>query len=215
MRFLSFLFCSKNQKVERKHLDFCFWCLQHIFVTITQPQVGLVFVFLNWALAHEIPSKTHQAHFPHVYTFAGPTCRTSKTSPTTFTMRTTAARSSLPSRATAWTRPRPKASSQSAPQSHDSCFISMFWNGSCAGYLTCAMVCRSPLAQMEEERREHVMKMKKMEAEMEQVFEMKVKEKKQKLKDSEAEVSLRLASQLSIIRLHCNSTDFTLVLTFR
>lgn len=34
------------------------------------------------------------------------------------------------------------------------------------------------------------MKMKKMEAEMEQVFEMKVKEKKQKLKDSEAEVGL-------------------------
>ncbi len=49
-------------------------------------------------------------------------------------------------------------------------------------------LCRSPLAQMEEERREHVMKMKKMETEMEQVFEMKVKEKKQKLKDSEAEV---------------------------
>uniref|UniRef100_A0A8C6MGQ8 Septin n=1 Tax=Nothobranchius furzeri TaxID=105023 RepID=A0A8C6MGQ8_NOTFU len=49
---------------------------------------------------------------------------------------------------------------------------------------------KSPLAQMEEERREHVMKMKKMEAEMEQVFEMKVKEKKQKLKDSEAEVNL-------------------------
>lgn len=53
------------------------------------------------------------------------------------------------------------------------------------------VVLRSPLAQMEEERREHVMKMKKMEAEMEQVFEMKVKEKKQKLKDSEAEVSLK------------------------
>ncbi|XP_044049196.1 septin-7-like isoform X3 [Siniperca chuatsi] len=50
---------------------------------------------------------------------------------------------------------------------------------------------RSPLAQMEEERREHVMKMKKMEAEMEQVFEMKVKEKKQKLKDSEAELERR------------------------
>ena len=33
---------------------------------------------------------------------------------------------------------------------------------------------RSPLAQMEEERREHVAKMKKMEMEMEQVFEMKV-----------------------------------------
>ncbi|XP_037622197.1 septin-7-like isoform X2 [Sebastes umbrosus] len=50
---------------------------------------------------------------------------------------------------------------------------------------------KSPLAQMEEERREHVMKMKKMEAEMEQVFEMKVKEKKQKLKDSEAELERR------------------------
>uniref|UniRef100_A0A8C1UZX0 Septin n=1 Tax=Cyprinus carpio TaxID=7962 RepID=A0A8C1UZX0_CYPCA len=49
----------------------------------------------------------------------------------------------------------------------------------------------SPLAQMEEERREHVMKMKKMETEMEQVFEMKVKEKKQKLKDSEAELERR------------------------
>lgn len=41
---------------------------------------------------------------------------------------------------------------------------------------------------MEEERREHVNKMKKMEMEMEQVFEMKVKEKVQKLRDSEAEV---------------------------
>lgn len=42
---------------------------------------------------------------------------------------------------------------------------------------------------MEEERREHVSKMKKMEQEMEQVFEMKVKEKLQKLRDSEAEVT--------------------------
>ncbi|XP_061101374.1 septin 7b [Conger conger] len=49
----------------------------------------------------------------------------------------------------------------------------------------------SPLAQMEEERREHVAKMKKMEMEMEQVFEMKVKEKIQKLKDSEAELQRR------------------------
>ncbi|XP_075902983.1 septin 7b isoform X1 [Nelusetta ayraudi] len=49
----------------------------------------------------------------------------------------------------------------------------------------------SPLAQMEEERREHVNKMKKMEMEMEQVFEMKVKEKVQKLKDSEAELQRR------------------------
>ena len=44
--------------------------------------------------------------------------------------------------------------------------------------------------QIEEEKREHDQKMKKMEAEMEQVFEMKVKEKKQKLKDSENDVSL-------------------------
>lgn len=48
---------------------------------------------------------------------------------------------------------------------------------------------RNPLAQMEEEKREHDAKMQKMETEMEQVFEMKVREKKQKLKDSEAEVS--------------------------
>ncbi|KAL2079868.1 hypothetical protein ACEWY4_023661 [Coilia grayii] len=49
----------------------------------------------------------------------------------------------------------------------------------------------SPLAQMEEEKREHVLKMKKMENEMEQVFDMKVKEKLQKLKDSEAELARR------------------------
>ncbi|XP_062922644.1 septin-7-like [Mobula hypostoma] len=50
---------------------------------------------------------------------------------------------------------------------------------------------RSPLAEMEEERQEHVAKMKKMEMEMEQVFEMKVKEKRQKLKDSEHELQRR------------------------
>ncbi|KAG5856650.1 hypothetical protein ANANG_G00010160 [Anguilla anguilla] len=50
---------------------------------------------------------------------------------------------------------------------------------------------QEPLAQMEEERRDHVAKMKKMEMEMEQVFEMKVKEKIQKLKDSEAELQRR------------------------
>lgn len=50
---------------------------------------------------------------------------------------------------------------------------------------------KNPLAQMEEEKSEHVQKMKKMEAEMEQVFEMKVKEKKQKLKDSEIELERR------------------------
>lgn len=48
---------------------------------------------------------------------------------------------------------------------------------------------------MDEERREHVQKMKKMEAEMEQVFEMKVKEKMQKLKDSEADVSCDCCSE--------------------
>uniref|UniRef100_A0A3Q1EJ14 Septin n=1 Tax=Acanthochromis polyacanthus TaxID=80966 RepID=A0A3Q1EJ14_9TELE len=50
---------------------------------------------------------------------------------------------------------------------------------------------KSPLAQMEEERRDHVAKMKKMEQEMEQVFEMKVKEKLQKLRDSEVELQRR------------------------
>lgn len=54
------------------------------------------------------------------------------------------------------------------------------------GHLT-----KSPLAQMEEERRDHVTKMKKMEQEMEHVFEMKVKEKLQKLRDSEAELQRR------------------------
>ncbi|XP_066249812.1 septin-7 isoform X1 [Euwallacea similis] len=50
---------------------------------------------------------------------------------------------------------------------------------------------KNPLAQMDEEKREHDAKMKKMEMEMEQVFEMKVREKKQKLKDSETELTRR------------------------
>nr|CAD7260568.1 unnamed protein product [Timema shepardi] len=50
---------------------------------------------------------------------------------------------------------------------------------------------KNPLAQMEEEKRDHDAKMKKMETEMEQVFEMKVREKKQKLKDSEADLQRR------------------------
>jgi len=45
---------------------------------------------------------------------------------------------------------------------------------------------------MEMQKNEHRQKMKKMEAEMEQVFEMKVKEKMQKLTDSEADVSLKM-----------------------
>ena len=48
---------------------------------------------------------------------------------------------------------------------------------------------RDPLAQFEVEKREHEIKMHKMEREMEEVFEMKVQEKLQKLKDIEADVS--------------------------
>ena len=44
------------------------------------------------------------------------------------------------------------------------------------------------LAQIEEERREHKLKMKKMEREMETVFETKVKEKQNRLVDSEKEL---------------------------
>ena len=47
---------------------------------------------------------------------------------------------------------------------------------------------RNPLAQMEEEKKEHEGKMKKMETDMEQVFDMKVKEKIDKLKASEDDV---------------------------
>lgn len=42
---------------------------------------------------------------------------------------------------------------------------------------------------MEDEKQEHRLKMKKMEADMEQVFETKVREKKLKLKESEVDVS--------------------------
>lgn len=41
---------------------------------------------------------------------------------------------------------------------------------------------------MEEEKNEHTNRMKKMEAEMEQVFEMKVKEKMGKLNELEQDV---------------------------
>ena len=43
----------------------------------------------------------------------------------------------------------------------------------------------SPIHQLEAEKREHKNKMKRMEAEMEQVFELKVKEKINRLNDSE------------------------------
>ena len=54
---------------------------------------------------------------------------------------------------------------------------------------------RDPLAQFEVEKREHEVKMHKMEQEMEEVFEMKVQEKLQKLKDIEADVSWREGAQ--------------------
>lgn len=50
---------------------------------------------------------------------------------------------------------------------------------------------RDPLAQFEVEKREHEIKMRKMEREMEEVFEMKVQEKLQKLKDIEADLNRR------------------------
>lgn len=56
---------------------------------------------------------------------------------------------------------------------------------------------------MEEERKEHNQKMKKMEAEMEQVFEMKVKEKMQKLKDSESDVSVKMHISQSGLNSFC------------
>ncbi|XP_050666250.1 septin-7 isoform X2 [Leptidea sinapis] len=50
---------------------------------------------------------------------------------------------------------------------------------------------KNPLVQMEEEKREHDLKMKNMESEMEQVFDLKVREKRAKLKESEAELGRR------------------------
>ncbi|XP_076339214.1 septin-7-like isoform X2 [Tachypleus tridentatus] len=50
---------------------------------------------------------------------------------------------------------------------------------------------KNPFSQMEEEKKEHILKMKKMEKEMEQVFEMKVREKVKKLKDSETDLQRR------------------------
>lgn len=49
---------------------------------------------------------------------------------------------------------------------------------------------RSPLLQIEEEKREHEEKLKRMEAEMHAVFEAKVQEKRNKLQESDTEVCL-------------------------
>lgn len=64
---------------------------------------------------------------------------------------------------------------------------------------------------MAEEKKEHDNKMKKMEAEMEQVFEMKVQEKQAKLKESEADVRppvdilKGIGGQANILRPSCNN----------
>merc|ERR1712083_663994 len=50
---------------------------------------------------------------------------------------------------------------------------------------------KNPMAQIEEEKREHHNKMLKMEREMEEVFERKVKEKQRKLRDSETDLDRR------------------------
>ncbi|CAL8097079.1 unnamed protein product [Orchesella dallaii] len=50
---------------------------------------------------------------------------------------------------------------------------------------------KNPLAQMEDEKKNHESKMKKMEVEMEQVFELKVKERTQRITDSEKDLKRR------------------------
>jgi len=66
---------------------------------------------------------------------------------------------------------------------------------------------KNPLTQMEEEKREHELKMKKMEAEMEQVFDMKVKEKMQKLKDSELELTRRHEERKKALELQIRELE--------
>lgn len=64
---------------------------------------------------------------------------------------------------------------------------------------------KNPLAQMEDEKRDHDAKLKKMETEMEQVFEKKVKEKKQKLKDSE--IALQQKNEQMLKRLESEASE--------
>nr|XP_037867001.1 septin-7 isoform X5 [Bombyx mori] len=59
------------------------------------------------------------------------------------------------------------------------------------GLMNSFMTVWNPLAQMEEEKREHDLKMEKMESEMEQIFQTKVRDKRAKLKESEAELARR------------------------
>lgn len=67
---------------------------------------------------------------------------------------------------------------------------------------------------MEDEKREHDAKLKKMETEMEQVFEKKVKEKKQKLKDSEIAVSSKMFLYLQFIIRFCSFIIINVVFFF-
>merc|ERR1719309_1021198 len=50
---------------------------------------------------------------------------------------------------------------------------------------------KNPLLMIEEEQKEQVAKLSKMEREMEEVFERKVREKKQKLSDNEIDLERR------------------------
>merc|ERR1719170_66530 len=50
---------------------------------------------------------------------------------------------------------------------------------------------KNPLIMIEEEQKEHVQKLNKMEREMEEVFERKAREKKQKLSDNENDLERR------------------------
>ncbi|XP_015378084.1 PREDICTED: protein peanut-like, partial [Diuraphis noxia] len=81
------------------------------------------------------------------------------------------------------------------------------WSSSCApGAINNSFVAVwNPLAQMEDEKRDHDAKLKKMETEMEQVFEMKVKEKKQKLKDSE--IALQQKNEQMLKRLESEASE--------
>lgn len=56
---------------------------------------------------------------------------------------------------------------------------------------------KNPLFMMEEEQKEHVAKLNKMEREMEEVFERKVREKKQKLSDNEQDLQRRQGESTS------------------
>lgn len=79
------------------------------------------------------------------------------------------------------------------------------------------MIYRNPLAQMEEEKKNHDNKMKKMEQEMEQVFEMKVKERNQRLLDSEDDVRINnnrfVACYLAKIKLDSDYKKFHILLS--